>query len=512
MSKPIIQIKGLTYTYPNSDQPALKDIDLEISKGEFIFIVGKSGCGKSTLARSLNGLIPHLFEGKMKGNIFINGKNTRKAEIWELANSVGLIFQNPESQLFTLTVEDELAFGPENLGLPREKINKRVNWALKHVGMVNERYKGIFNLSEGQKQRIAIAANLSMLPKILVLDEPTSNLDPEGAKSVFAILKTLKEKYGKTIILIDHRTHYAINYVDRVIVMDAGKIAIDSTAELLYNSKIRKKYGIRSPKPLSSLYDHTKKQHRHGGRFTHNEIVLKTEDLSYNYRNNGFSIRNINITIRKGENIGIMGPNGSGKTTLAKLLVGLLQPSKGKISLKGHENGRGSKKIGMSQLTGKIGLVLQNPDHQLFMDSVYNELAFELNNWDLSGEEINMRVINTLKVMDLFQMKDRHPHSLSEGEKQRTVLSASLVRETEILILDEPTSGMDGYHMDRLIDCLHELETIGITLILISHDLELLLRATQRIIVIANGKIVHDAVTQDILETNISELRITPKT
>ena len=244
-----LQVDDLNYKYPNNDDYVLKNINLSVKNGEFIFITGKSGCGKSTLARCLNGILPKILGGEITGNIIVNGKNISKMEVSDLAGDLAFIFQNPESQFFTLKVEDEVAFGPENLNLEKSEIEKRVNWALEEVKMLKYRNENVFNLSEGQKQRIAIAANLSLLPEVLVLDEPTSNLDPPNAFKLFEILKKLKQM-GKTIILIDHRTQYGLELADRVLIMDKGSIVIDSNMEILKDEKIRKKYGIRNPSLL----------------------------------------------------------------------------------------------------------------------------------------------------------------------------------------------------------------------------------------------------------------------
>jgi len=463
MVDPVIVTENLTYTYPNSNEATLKDIDLEVKKGEFVLITGKSGCGKSTLARCMNGLIPHLFGGNMDGKVLIHGKNTKKHPTWELARHIGLVFQNPESQLFTLAVEDEVAFGPENFGVPREDIEKRVDWTLTSVGMNEFRFKPVFNLSDGQKQRVAIAANLSILPDILVLDEPTSNLDAKGAREVFGVLKYLKEEHKKTIILIEHRTNYAVEYVDRVIIMDSGEIALTGSPDILFKVQLLKKFGVRSPEIMFS------EPKRFGLDRNPTGPIIKVENLHYSYDGDGFSIQGADIEIQKGETVGIMGPNGSGKTTLVKHFVGLLKPNEGRVLVDGID----TQKADVSMLAEKVGLVLQNSDHQLFMDSVYNEVSFGLKNMK-SEKEIEECVEDVLRTMDLWRLKDRHPHSLSDGEKQRVTIAAVLTRMPDVLILDEPTSGMDGYHMDLLVDKLSELKKSGLTMILVSHDIEMI--------------------------------------
>lgn len=476
MTEPAIVMEDLMYTYPDYNEPVLKNVDLEVNKGSFILIVGKSGSGKSTLARCMNGLIPHLFGGKMEGKVVVNGKDVSRNEVWELAEHVSLIFQNPDSQLFTLTVEDEVAFGPENLGVPRKELEKRVNWALTCIDSRNLRLKPVFNLSDGQKQRVTIAANLSMLSDILVLDEPTSNLDPRCARKLFEILEYLREEKDKTIVLIEHRTNYAAKYVDKVLIMDNGEIKISSSPEILFEEQTLKKFGIRTPNIRVSPVNRSELK-----KPPIDDPIIEARDLSYSYDGRS-ALKGIDMKIYKGESVGIIGPNGSGKTTLIKCFIGLLKPTRGKVFV----DGIGTKKTTTQKLAEKVGVVLQNPAYQLFMKSVYDEVAFATQNEELSKK----RVKNALKVMDLWELKDRHPQSLSEGQKQRLVIAAILARDPKVLILDEPTMGMDGYHMELLVDKLNKLKKNNLTTILVSHDVELISKVANRVVVISDGRVV----------------------
>lgn len=489
-----VKVVDLTYRYPHTSKPVLKDVNLQIRKGEFVFITGKSGCGKSTLARTLNGTIPHILEGEMKGNILVKGKSTMDYQVSEIAPYLGFIFQNPESQFFTLRVEDEVAFGPENLGLNKDEIHKRVSNALEYVNMSSFRKRNVFQLSEGQKQRVAIAANLALNPDVLVLDEPTSNLDPQGAAELFQVLSKLKNE-GKTIILIDHRTHYARKLADRLVIIEDGRIVREGGLELLDNPSLREKHGIRDPNPQSLLTNLSYKglssdnygvTSGYGDEIRSPEEgtkVLEVENLSFHY-GNGFSIHDMSFSVFKNEVVGIMGGNGSGKTTLANLITGLLKPSQGKINLCRDNNGMPTAR--------KVGMVLQNPDHQLFMDSVYTELSFGLVELGFTSLQISARVDNIIDSMNLRKLKERHPHSLSGGEKQRTLISALVTRKPQILILDEPTTGMDDYHMNQLVKEVKNLQKIGIAVILISHDMEFIQKSANRIISISNGQIIEN--------------------
>jgi energy-coupling factor transport system ATP-binding protein len=473
----LIQIKNLTFRYSNSRKPILKDINLEVKRGEFILIVGKSGCGKSTLARCLNGLIPHLFEGRFQGDVVIYGKNTKEYPIWELARHIGMVFQNPESQLLSLVIEEEVAFGPENFALPREVIEQRVKWALECVDMSGLRTKSVYELSDGQKQKVGIAAGLSLLPEILVFDEPASNLDPESVEEFFKVLEKIKRE-GKTIILTEHRTKYAARYADRVIIIDEGKIEYDGNPEILFDTQIQKIFGLRNPNwSISRTNSIVLRETNH--------LLLEIKNLLYSY-DDEFKLEIDDMAFYKNESIGIMGSNGSGKSTLIKNIVGLLKPLKGKIVVGGID----VQKLKASEVARQIGIVLQNSDHQLFMSTVYDEVAFgfKLNNNKDVGEKAN----KILKMMGLWELKDRHPHSLSEGQKQRTTIASVLAREPDILILDEPTTGMDGYHMNLLINKLNELKAKGLTLILVSHDEEMLSQISDRIVILSEVKVIKD--------------------
>jgi energy-coupling factor transport system ATP-binding protein len=504
-----VTVSNLTYRYPHTKKPVLNRINLQVNKGEFVFITGKSGCGKSTLARTLNGTIPHILEGEMDGTVMVKGKNTLDHQVSEIAPDLGFIFQNPESQFFTLRVEDEVAFGPENLGLNQDEIHERVFRSLEYVNMADFRKRNVFQLSEGQKQRVAIAANLALNPDVLVLDEPTSNLDPQGAGELFQILEKLKNE-GKTIILIDHRTRYARKLADRLIIMDDGKIIQEGGPELLDDPVIRENYGIRNPNlqlvnrsqftnkhsnkdyngrltlsNTSGIFNHTKKDKQTTCNHENHNAVLEVENISFSY-GNGFSINDMSFSIFQNEVVGIVGGNGSGKTTLANIMAGLLKPSHGIIKFCNV-----SSKLPTAK---KIGMVLQNPDHQLFMSSVYTELSFGLPELGFTSSEIGKMVNDVIDSMNLKKLKERHPHSLSGGEKQRTLISALIARKPQVLILDEPTTGMDNYHMNQLVSEVKKLEKTGMAVILISHDEEFIKKSVNRIISISKGEIVEDKV------------------
>ncbi|MGB9838752.1 ABC transporter ATP-binding protein [Methanothermobacter sp.] len=443
-----VSFEDVSYTYPNQKQHALRDVDLKIKRGESVFITGRSGSGKSTIARLITAVAPSIMGGDLRGTVMVNGRDTADLKVRDLAADVGYVFQNPESQFFTLNVNDEVSLGPENLELP--DVDERVGEALRMVGLEHKRYESVFRLSDGEKQRVAIASQLSMSPGILLMDEPTSSLDRRATDDFFDVLQRMQDR---TLILIDHRTYRVPDVFDRVIVMDDGCVVEDTDTDALMDPDFRDKYGLRSPDV------------RFGFRSTERKgkTVLRVSDLSYSYGDD-FSLRGINLELREGEVLGLTGPNGSGKTTLARLISGLLKPESGFI-----------------EADGGTGLVMQDPDHQLFMDTVEGELTFGVD--DYSSKDLE----GVLRTMNLHHLRGRHPHSLSGGEKQRTVISAYIFRKPGVLVLDEPTTGMDLDNMKRLVRWIDKLRAGGISLMVISHDREFLEMVADNLVSMDNG-------------------------
>ncbi|MEM3586775.1 MAG: energy-coupling factor transporter ATPase [Candidatus Jordarchaeaceae archaeon] len=490
-------VKNLSYRYPNSEEEAIHNIDLKVERGEFVLLVGRSGCGKTTLARCLNGLIPHIYEGELKGQVIVDGVSVVDNPVYELAKHVGMVFQNPDTQLCTLTVEEEVAFGPENLGVEREEIMRRVNWILSSLGMENIRHRATFSLSEGEKQKVAIASVLSMLPSILVLDEPTANLDPVAAKMLVSILDKIRDEYNVTIVLIEHRVDKFSETANRIVVMDSGKIVENGPREIITEkSEVLREIGVQLPEiveickalkisPMKGSLNELRSQaleklaELKGNcslpRMERKEgNLIKFENVSYRY-SRGFTLKVDDLKLQRGEIVAVIGNNGSGKTTLAKLIVGLIKPKKGRIVK-----------------SGKIscGMVFQNFEVQLFNNSVFNEVAFQvrIGKGRKSPEEINREVNEVLELMNLKHLASRHPHSLSQGEKQRVAIAALIAKKPDILILDEPTAGQDGYHLNILAETFRKLKERGITILLITHDLGFAAKTAERVIIMNNGE------------------------
>ncbi len=527
----IVKVENLSYTYPNSDEPAIRDISLEIEPGEFILLTGPSGCGKTTFCRTLNGLIPKFYNGTLTGDVFVNGFDVSKHSTMELAQSVGLIFQNPDNQIFALTVEKDIAFGLENLGISKEEMFKEIDWAAGTTGIEKLRNRATHELSGGQKQRLTIAGILAMHPKVIVMDEPTSFLDPVGAEHIFEVLNSLNKDYGMTIIIIEHRIDIAAKYVDRIIVFEDGRIRSDGKpGDVLANEDTRL-LGVGIPRilelakrfddhsslfpilPLSAhqFYDqissnislktiHNNKKGIPDDLLAltgehHHSPLIEASNLQFEYPGNVKALRGVDLTINHGDYVAIMGENGAGKTTLVKHFNGLLRPKLGTV----HVSGVDISKQSVAQLARQIGLVFQNPDDQLFEESVEKEISFALHNFGFKQDVIDKRVTWAMNLLDISQYRDKSPFVLSGGERKRVALASVLAWDPDILVLDEPTIGQDYGQKERLRHFLTQLRTQGKTVIIVTHDVEFVAESQPHIVLMAQGNVVAEGSTKEIM-------------
>ena len=543
-----VKLENLTYSYPHSDFQVLSDVNLELEKGEFVLLVGPSGCGKSTLVRCLNRLVPEISGGSFSGRVLLQGKDLKKEKIKKLALEVGMVFQNPETQLFCLTVAEDISFGPENLGLPRIEVLSRVEKALKAVRLEKLRDHFIFTLSGGEKQRTAIGGNLAMEPEILVLDEPTSDLDPAGTQEVLELLRRLNEEKQTTLILIEHKLDSVFEMADRMLVMDEGRLIFDGKPfEILCREEeTLKKLGIHPPQlieiarllgmdseaSIAPSYENVLKRLAEllkvpaaesqleswkGQKLETSTSILSSEDnlphvrienLCYRLEDGSEILKNINLDIKNGEFLALLGHNGAGKTTLAGHLIGFFRPSCGRILL----NGKDTEGYSTAQLSRKVGYLFQNPDSQIFMDSVIKEVRFGLETMEIPEEEIEKRVNESLEIMELSAYKNRHPHSLSRGQRQRLAVASILAIEPDLLVLDEPTTGQDRGHIFKFLDKIRELKKLGKTVILITHDMELVAEYAERVVVMKQGRILLDGPTANVFSSTeeLNEAGIIP--
>jgi len=470
----MIEIQQLTLRY--QEQPALNDISLKVEAGEYVLLTGPSGCGKSSLARAICGIIPHAIPAEMSGSVKVAGLDTRTNQLPVLAQSVGMVFQNPGSQLFHLRVEDEVAFGPRNLGLEEDEVKARTEWALEATGLAALRDRKPAELSGGQKQCVAIAAVVAMRPQVLVLDEPMASLDLPNTFKVLETLSRLRDRHGITILMIEHRLTAALQHVDRVLLMDAGQIAIDGNPqEVFARREWRDTLGLRRPagQPMTPWKDLIRPNGKpHVGK----KPLLSLEEVSAGY-NDHVVVQGINLDIYPGDFLALVGPNGVGKSTLAMVIAGLLKPSRGRV----RHNGGGRPKPGLD-----VALLFQNAADQLFTDSVDEEVAFGPHNYGLFQSQEHLK---TLEEADLLDLRDRRPMTLSVGQQQRTALAASLALRPKLVILDEPTLGQDWGHLQQLMDFLRQLNQAGRAVLLITHDYKLVHRYAKRIILLEDGRV-----------------------
>ncbi len=521
--KEIVKIENLSYSYPYSETAALDHINLSIKEGEIAVLTGPTGSGKTTLCFTLNGVIPHIMGGKLEGKVLVNGMNTLEHNVADLATVVGIVFQSPDIQLFSTSVMSEVAFGPENLALPREEIKERVGWAIDSTNLRGYEDEPPTKLSDGEKRRVTIASVLAMRPKVMILDEPTTGLDPIEAERVISLIKSLRETYRTTFLIVEHRDEI-LKLADRIIVMVDGKIVKEYRPRDLFDDReLMKSAYIRIPE-LVRLFHLLREEGLYEGRIpltveeavpaiskiasgknlkigtipesdpdtSSSEELVRMEKVSCGYGAKEI-VKEVSLSIKEGESIALVGKNGAGKTTLAKCIVGLIKPSKGRILIRGRD----TREMKVADISPTIGYVFQNPERQFFSMSVWEEVAFGPKNLGLSSEEIKERVDKALKSVDLLHLGSKHPRSLSRGQMQRLAIAITLAMEPQAIILDEPTTGQDETSLRRIEEILRKLKEEGRTLILITHEMSIASRLTDRIIALSEGRIVFDGPTRD---------------
>jgi energy-coupling factor transporter ATP-binding protein EcfA2 len=445
-----IELRQVSYTYPDALRPSLSAISCRIRRAEFVAIVGPTGCGKSSLGLVMARLIPQKLGGDFSGTA-------------RIAGSIGILFQNPESQLFSLTVANEIAFGPRNLGCPAAEIERRLKEVSQQTG-VEALLPGSPNaISTGQQQRVAIASVLSLQPDILILDEPTAHLDPAGKEEIMELLERLNRR-GTTIILFEHNLPLISRYARRIMVMADGKITADGDRGVLT------KYHPGLPRmALPSVS---------GGR---ESPAVELKSLSFAYPKGNRVLKEIDLTIHEGEFAAILGDNGSGKTTLARHLNALLKPSGGRVNI-----------LGGAATPQKVGYAFQNPDYQLFEQTVADEIAFGPANLGLARQEIEKRVSRAIEAVGLEEYRQADPHTLSAGQKRCVAIASVLAMNPPIIVLDEPSAGLDMQKAAQLMQIAAHLNRRGHTVIVLSHDIQLVSAFCTRAVVLQDGSIQYD--------------------
>ncbi|HZP45158.1 MAG TPA: energy-coupling factor transporter ATPase [Candidatus Binataceae bacterium] len=510
---PAAALERVTFSYRDSASRALCEIDFVLRPGEMVGIMGASGAGKSTLVKCLNRLVPAFEDGDFSGRVTVAGASSDDRPVSDLAATVGMVFQDFEAQLFSTNAGLEVAFGLQQAGLPREEIIARIGPALEAVGLGGFESRDPTTLSGGEKQRLAIAAVLAMRPRIIVFDEPTTDLDPEGRAEVLELIQSLRGQ-GLSLILIDHDAE-ALRACDRVLLMRDGAIIAEACPEqIMPRVADLESAGVRPPdlnrawatlglephprdlataerylrERLGERLAATDNAARDARPIAPDRNLLTVSALRFAYSTAAPAIEDVNLTIAAGEFVAIVGRNGSGKTTLAKLIAGLLTPAAGVIRL----DGRDRHELSALEAAQAVGYVFQNPDHQIFAATVEDEVAFGPQNFKLAPDEVSRRVAEVLAAVDLTALRSRDPFLLSKGERQRLAVAGILALRPRLLILDEPTTGLDYREQRRMMTLIEELNRSGIAIVIITHTPWLIADYARRVVLMRRGRIRFD--------------------
>jgi energy-coupling factor transport system ATP-binding protein len=512
----LVDARDVWVKYRGANDYALKGVSVSVSEGEVVAVVGPTGAGKTTLCKVLSGIIPNFGAyDDFKGNVTVDGKSTLGKRVGEISRSCAMVFQDYESQLFRTTVELEVAFGPENLCLSRDEILKRVRRSLELVGLVGFEKRYSFALSGGQKQRLAIASMLALQPKVLILDEATSDLDPRGKREVYAVVRRLLDEGAiRSLVMVDHHLDKVAEFADRVVLMDSGRVVMEGgTEDVLSEVDLLRSLGLNPPEPAELFHDLGLRSKplpmtveealermpalRNFRKPSEEEVnsrepAVEVEDLWFAYPGGDWVLKGVNLTVRSGEMVGLIGQNGSGKTTLAQTIMGILKPGRGRVRLFGKD----VTSQDLMERAVTVGYVFQNPDYQIFTKSVYEEIAYGLRARGMGEEEVRKRVEEVARMVGLSALLDEDPFFLPKAHRQRVAVASVLALNPKVVILDEPSTGLSPGETRALMDLARELNRKGTTFIIITHEMWVVAEYCNRVVLMSDGNVVLDAPTR----------------
>lgn len=500
-------IENLSFKYRTRPEMAIEEISFELHRGELLLIAGSSGCGKTTLARCINGLIPRSYGGTRSGKVLLDGKDVSEMTLVQVAQVVGTLLQDPERQIVASNVYNEIAFGPENLGLPKDEIHQRIEDVMKRLKIEHLRHRDTFTLSGGEKQKVALAGLLVMKPSILLLDEPLASLDPASAHEALSVFRGLADE-GTTIILVEHRVEDALEIrPDRLLYMENGRLAylgpINDLPPNINHHLVKL--------PAEWVIRRTREQNLVPEIRIPDAPPPPSDTALVSFDNVHFSydpelplvLKNINLKVHEGDMIAVLGPNGAGKSTLVKHAIGLLKPTRGHVLV----NGEDTRHLSVAQVARTVGYVFQSPTHMLFAPTVREELSFGPQNLGQKPDEISKNVADSVSTVNLIGLEEYPPLGLSFGQQKRTTIASVLAMRSKIMVMDEPTAGQDYANYTRFMDAMCGANESSQSLLarnfaatlFITHDVDLAVTYANRVIIVGNGEIVADGKPEEVL-------------
>jgi len=522
----LISFEHFGFQYTAQASPTLYDINLQIRRGEKVLIAGPSGCGKSTVAHCINGLIPASYSGKSTGSLKIKGTEASLQGLFGLSKTVGTVLQDSDGQFIGLTVAEDIAFALENDCTPNDKMHEIVDRVAGLVDIRQVMRHAPHEVSGGQKQRVSLGGVMVNQVDVLLFDEPLANLDPATGKQAIELIDEIQKRTGCAVIIIEHRLEDVLHrHVDRVVVMGQGRILFDDTPDRLLCGKLLAESGIREPLYITalkyagvaptesmhpaSLQELTLSQEQKAqvrawfsrqpspAPREETDVALEAKGIDFTYEGGHHALKGVDVTIRKGEMLSIVGTNGAGKSTFSKVICGFEDPQAGTLTMGGIDLAT----LSIKERADKIGYVMQNPNQMISKTMIFDEVAFGLRNRGVSEEEIRPRVEETLKICGLYPFRNWPVSALSYGQKKRVTIASILVMKPDIILLDEPTAGQDFRHYTEIMDFLKELNRQGVTIVLITHDMHLMLEYTPRAVVFHDGRVICDASAAQVLNS-----------